>query len=142
VDIYSASWVRTLHRNVTQHVLTLESARVMGAIGTFFTEMFTRSIKSKPGVAHQRFTTFYGEGNAQLDRLQQVLPCDTVEYPRVTTICNLVMWGFPGGYVARLEELFLNNQIFADHWSDFMSSCLQDWSTSLSWVCELLLYVA
>ncbi|KIM70734.1 hypothetical protein SCLCIDRAFT_100795, partial [Scleroderma citrinum Foug A] len=108
-----------LHDNLGQPpsgYLFCVMARVMGAI------------------AHQRFTTFYGEGNAQLDRLQQVLPCDIVEYPRVTAICNLVMWGFPGGYLARLEELFLNNQVFADHWTDFMSSCLQDWSTSLSWV--------
>ncbi|KAL4072500.1 hypothetical protein V8B97DRAFT_1870364 [Scleroderma yunnanense] len=85
-------------------------------------------------VAHQRFTTFYGEENAQLDRLQQVLPCDTVEYPRATAVCNLVMWGIPRVYLARLEELFINEQIFADHWSTFMSSCLQDWTISLSWV--------
>ncbi|KAL4079622.1 hypothetical protein J3A83DRAFT_4185593 [Scleroderma citrinum] len=102
----------------------IESARIMGAVG----------------VAHQRFTTFYGEENAQLDRLQQVLPCDAVEYPRATAVCNLVMWGIPRVYLARLEELFINEQIFADHWSTFMSSCLQDWTISLSWAFPVLMH--
>lgn len=84
--------------------------------------------------------TYHGEENAQLDSLQQVLPREPVGYPRLTSVANLIMWSLPRVYLTQLEDLFTNNQVITDQWAAFMSSCLRDWSTSISWVRGYVLY--
>lgn len=83
---------------------------------------------------NQRFVTFYGQRSAQLDRLQDMFPADVVEHKWLSNVANLLMWGIPRHYSSLLEELYVNEQVYADHWTHFMSTCIADWTNSLSWV--------
>ncbi|KAF9236646.1 hypothetical protein BU15DRAFT_76746 [Melanogaster broomeanus] len=91
-------------------------------------------------IANQRFITFYGQQSAQLDRLQEMYPGDVLEHRWLSTVANLMLWGIPGHYNTLLEDLYVNEQVYADQWAHFMSLCLTDWtSTSVSWTLPLLI---
>ncbi|KAH7886954.1 hypothetical protein F5I97DRAFT_1829450 [Phlebopus sp. FC_14] len=90
-------------------------------------------------VANQRFMTFYGHENAQLDRLQEMLPNETPDHQWTFTIANGLLWGIPQGYCSQMEEVFLNEQVYVDHWTTFMSNCLREWTTSISWTFLVLI---
>ncbi|KAF9236648.1 hypothetical protein BU15DRAFT_49787, partial [Melanogaster broomeanus] len=87
-------------------------------------------------VANQRFITFYGQQPAQLDRPQpqDTYAGDILEHRWLLTVANLMLWGIPGHYNTLLEDLYVNEPVYADQWTNFMSLCLRDWTTSMSWV--------
>jgi hypothetical protein len=84
--------------------------------------------------ANQRFIAFYGQRPAQLDRLQEMFPADVVQHKWLMTVANSLMWGLPRRYTSYLDDLYVNEEVYADQWTHFMSVCLADWTTSLSWV--------
>ena len=84
--------------------------------------------------ANSRFCAFYGQQPAQLDRLQQMFPTGVVRHMWLSTTVNLLMWGIPLHYTSLLDDLYVNEEVYADQWTRFMSVCLADWETSLSWV--------
>ncbi|KAF9236650.1 hypothetical protein BU15DRAFT_76749 [Melanogaster broomeanus] len=90
-------------------------------------------------IANQRFITFYGQQSAQLDRLQEMYPGDVLEHRWLSTVANLMLWGIPGHYNTLLEDLYVNEQVYADQWTHFMSLCLVDWTTSMSWTLPVLI---
>ncbi|KAF9236645.1 hypothetical protein BU15DRAFT_76745 [Melanogaster broomeanus] len=90
-------------------------------------------------IANQRFITFYGQQSAQLDRLQEMYPGDVLEHRWLSTVANLMLWGIPGHYNTLLEDLYVNEQVYADQWTYFMSLCLADWTTSMSWTFPVLI---
>lgn len=85
--------------------------------------------------ANQRFVTFYGQRCAQLDRLQEMFPADVVEHKWLSTVADLLLWSIPTHYNSLLQDLYVNEQVYADQWTHFISLCLADWTSSLSWVC-------
>lgn len=85
-------------------------------------------------VANQRFVTYYGQQHAQLDRLQEMCPANAVEHIWLLTLANLFMWGIPRHYIGLLEDVFVNDQVYVDQWTHFVSLCLADWTNSVSWV--------
>ncbi|KAF9233861.1 hypothetical protein BU15DRAFT_79718 [Melanogaster broomeanus] len=91
-------------------------------------------------IANQRSVTFYAQQSAQLDSLLEVYPGDAVEHRWLSTVANLMLWGVPGHYNTLLEDLYVNEQVYADQWTHFVSLCLKDWTTSMSSV--LLVLVA
>jgi hypothetical protein len=84
--------------------------------------------------ANQRFDDFYGQWPAKLDRLQKMFPADVVQHKWLSTVVNVLMWGLPRRYISYLDDLNMNERVYADQWTYFMSVCLTDWTTSLSWV--------
>ncbi|KAG8216888.1 hypothetical protein J3R82DRAFT_7157 [Butyriboletus roseoflavus] len=86
-------------------------------------------------ITNQRFVTFYGQSSAQLDRLQEMFPTDVVvvEHKWVSTVADLVMWGIPRRYNNLMQDLYVNEQVYADQWTRFVSICSADWTNSLSW---------
>ncbi|KIL00338.1 hypothetical protein PAXRUDRAFT_821795 [Paxillus rubicundulus Ve08.2h10] len=89
-------------------------------------------------IANQRFITFYGQESAQLDRLQEMYPNDTLEHKWLSTPANFVLWGIPRYYSTLLEDVYVNEQVYADQWTNFISLCLADWTGSLSWTFPVL----
>ncbi|KAI9569947.1 hypothetical protein HD554DRAFT_2313291 [Boletus coccyginus] len=111
-------FLETLSRKRGQHMdgYTLcYAARLAGAIG------------------HHRFITYYGQPHAQLDRLQEMFPADVIQHRWLVTVANLPMWGVPLHYLNLLDDLYTNEQVYAEQWTHFMSICLADWTSSLSW---------
>ena len=49
-------------------------------------------------------------------------------------MANSLMWGVPQRYISLLEDLYVNEQVYVDQWTHFVSLCLADWTSSLSWV--------
>jgi hypothetical protein len=90
-------------------------------------------------IANQRFITFYGQQSAQLDRLQEMYPDDILEHKWVSTPANWILWGIPRHYSTLLEDLYVNEQVYADQWTNFMSLCLADWTSSLAWTFPVLI---
>ncbi|KAF9236647.1 hypothetical protein BU15DRAFT_76747 [Melanogaster broomeanus] len=90
-------------------------------------------------IANQRFITFYGQQSAQLDRLQEMCPGDVLEHRWLSTVANLMLWGIPGHYNTLLEDLYVNEQVYADQWTHFVSLCLTDWTNSMSWTLPVLI---
>jgi hypothetical protein len=85
-------------------------------------------------VANQRFDDFYGQWPAKLDRLQKMFPADVVQHKWLSTVANVLMWGLPRRYTSYLDDLNVNERVYADQWTHFMSVCLADWTSSVSWV--------
>ncbi|KAG8216880.1 hypothetical protein J3R82DRAFT_7147 [Butyriboletus roseoflavus] len=83
-------------------------------------------------IMNQRFITFYGQRSAQLDRLQEMFPTDVVEHKWLSTVADLVMWSIPRHYDSLMQDLYVNEQVYADQWTHFISICLADWTSSIS----------
>ena len=108
-------------------------ARLAGAIGMI--GGLERDTCAKHSfAAYSRFGNFYGQRPAKLDRLQKVLYTDDVQHKWISTVANVLMWGIPRRYTKYLDDLYVNEYVYADQWTHFMSVCLADWTTSLSWV--------
>lgn len=99
--------------------------RCKGIYGATYSYSFT---------ANQRFVTFYGQKTAQLDRLQEMFAVDGVQHKWLLKLANTLMWGIPLHYINLLDDLYVNEQVYADQWTRFLDLCLADWTTSLSWV--------
>jgi hypothetical protein len=84
-------------------------------------------------IANQRFMTFYGQQHAQLDRLQEMFSTDVLQHKWLATAGNILMWGIPLHFNNLLDDLYVNEQVYADQWTHFVSVCLAEWTTSLSW---------
>lgn len=76
---------------------------------------------------NQRFMTYFGEENAQLDRLHPTMPEDIVDHPGMRALANLILLGVPNHYYSKLHDLFVQDQVYVDHWQAFISACISEW---------------
>lgn len=73
-------------------------------------------------INHQRFLTYYGQENAQLDRLHPPMPQDIVDCPGLRAVANLMLWGIPNHHYSGLHDLFVHDQVYVDHWQTFITA--------------------
>ncbi|KAG1753634.1 uncharacterized protein EDB91DRAFT_1285986 [Suillus paluster] len=78
-------------------------------------------------INNQRFMTYHGQENAQLDRLHPPMPEDIVDCPGMCALVNLTLWGIPNHYYSKLHDLFVHDQVYVDHWQTFMTTCASEW---------------
>ncbi|KAG2136726.1 hypothetical protein DEU56DRAFT_805603 [Suillus clintonianus] len=90
-------------------------------------------------IENQRFMTYYGQENAQLDRLQIMTPEEDIDHEWVQSLANPALWGIPGRYFSELHELFANEQVFVDQWQIFMTSCITEWNTAVVWTFPVII---
>jgi hypothetical protein len=83
---------------------------------------------------NQRFMTYYGQENAQLDRLHPPMPEDIVDHPGMRALANLMLWGIPNHHYSTLHDLFVHNQVYVDHWQTFITARVSEWRGLLVWV--------
>ena len=63
-----------------------------------------------------------------------MFPADVVQHKWLLTVANSLMWGIPLRYTSYLDDLYVNEEVYADQWAHFMSVCLADWTSCVSWV--------
>ncbi|KAG6377423.1 hypothetical protein JVT61DRAFT_15226 [Boletus reticuloceps] len=90
-------------------------------------------------ISNQQFVTFYGQQTAQLDRLQEMFHPNGVQHKWLSNAANFLMWGIPLHYTCLLDDLYVNEEVYADQWTRFLSICLADWTSSLSWSLPVLI---
>ncbi|KAG1823471.1 uncharacterized protein BJ212DRAFT_1476352 [Suillus subaureus] len=56
-------------------------------------------------INNQRFMTYYGQENAQLDRLHPPMPEDIVDHPGMRALANMMLWGIPNHHHSKLHDL-------------------------------------
>lgn len=78
-------------------------------------------------INNQRFMTYYGQENAQLDRLHPPMPEHIVDRPWMRALANLMLWGIPNHHYSKLHDLFVHDQVFVDHWQTFITACVSEW---------------
>ncbi|KAG6847623.1 hypothetical protein H0H93_006975, partial [Arthromyces matolae] len=76
-----------------------------------------------------RVNTHYGQEYARLHRNQSIL-ADTARESRVLHILtSLLTFGTSKKYVARLNNIYLDQQVYAHQWQPFIKDALYDWRT-------------
>lgn len=90
-------------------------------------------------INNQRFMTYYGQENAQLDRLQPPMPEDIVDRPGLRALANLTLWGIPNHHYSKLHDLFVHDQVYVDHWQAFITACLSEWRGLIVWAFSVLI---
>jgi hypothetical protein len=90
-------------------------------------------------INNQRFMTYYGQQNAQLDRLHPPMPEDIVDHPGIRALANLTLWGIPNHYYSKLHDLFVHDQVYVDHWQDFVTACVSEWRGLIVWAFSVLI---
>lgn len=90
-------------------------------------------------INNQRFMTYYGQENAQLDRLHSPMPEDIVDRPGMRALANLALWGIPNHYYSKLHDLFVHDQVYVDHWQAFMTTCISEWRGLFLWEFSVLI---
>jgi hypothetical protein len=80
---------------------------------------------------------YYGQENAQLDRLNSTMPEDTIDCPGIVrTLANFILFGVPSHYHSKLHDLLAYDQVYVDRWQAFMIECISEWRGIFSWVCH------
>ncbi|KAG2134856.1 hypothetical protein DEU56DRAFT_809046 [Suillus clintonianus] len=90
-------------------------------------------------INNQRFMTYYGQENAQLDRLHPPMPEDIVDRPGMRALANLALWGIPNHHYSKLHDLFVHDQVYVDQWQAFMTACMSEWRGLLLWEFSVLI---
>ncbi|KAG1902145.1 uncharacterized protein F5891DRAFT_1024927 [Suillus fuscotomentosus] len=90
-------------------------------------------------INNQRFITYYGQENAQLDRLQPPMPEDIADRTGIRALANLMLWGVPNHHYSKLHDLFVHDNVYIDHWQAFMTECISEWRGLLVWAFSVLI---
>ncbi|OAX42608.1 hypothetical protein K503DRAFT_710226 [Rhizopogon vinicolor AM-OR11-026] len=90
-------------------------------------------------INNQRFMTYYGQENAQLDRSHPTIPEDIVDRPGIRAQANLILWGIPNHYYSKLHDLFVHDQVYVDQWQAFMAACISEWREMCLWAFSVLI---
>ncbi|KAJ8590002.1 hypothetical protein M405DRAFT_881296 [Rhizopogon salebrosus TDB-379] len=91
-------------------------------------------------INNQRFMMYYGQENAQLDRLSSTMPEDTIDCPGIVrTLANFILFGVPSYYHSKLHDLLVYDQVYVDRWQAFMIECISEWRGIFSWAFSVLI---
>ncbi|KAG2154281.1 uncharacterized protein EDB93DRAFT_193700 [Suillus bovinus] len=90
-------------------------------------------------INNQRFMTYYGQENAQLDRLHPPMPEDIVDHTGMRALANLTLWGIPNHHYSKLHDLFVHDKVYIDHWQAFITACISEWRGLLVWAFSVLI---
>ncbi|OJA17677.1 hypothetical protein AZE42_03021 [Rhizopogon vesiculosus] len=126
---------RGMEATVTKefHVLTIMKGKPLDGHTLCFVARLWGAINN------QRFMTYYGQENAQLDRSHPTVPEDIVDCPGIRTQANLILWGVPNHYYSKLHDLFVHDQVYVDQWQAFMAACISEWREMCLWAFSVLI---
>lgn len=90
--------------------------------------------------AHHRFINFYGEQSARLSRDQYIVnpPPQMTSFFRRTAF--LILFNEPRYYANELRNLYVDDNVYAEPWSNFSSYCINQWKDVLYWVSTLIMF--
>ncbi|TFK49053.1 hypothetical protein OE88DRAFT_1737266 [Heliocybe sulcata] len=83
-------------------------------------------------ICGHRFSTRYGGDQPTFERERS-----TLDSPRpsrfLTRFISCALWRIPEIYINKLDKLYEDDIVYADHWRGFMSRCVDDWHTTTTW---------
>ena len=84
--------------------------------------------------ARHRFMNFYGEECARLSRDQRVvnMPPENVPF-LLRALSGITLFGIPRRYAAELENLWIDNIVYAEPWKAFVNKCVDEWRETALW---------
>lgn len=80
-----------------------------------------------PFIGRHRFSTHYGEQHARLSRDQAILIDTSRESKWVATLTSSLSFKTSDSYVSDLNDIYIDNLVYANQWAPFMTRCLQNW---------------
>lgn len=90
---------------------------------------------SKGTLASHKFSTHYGQEHARLSRDQAILIAPVPSFGWVSALSSAITFRTSDAYLARLEDIFVDNLVYAEQWRPFMRVCLRDWKGTSFGVC-------
>ncbi|KAJ7255766.1 hypothetical protein C8J57DRAFT_599190 [Mycena rebaudengoi] len=78
-------------------------------------------------VDHNMYLTHYGQEHARLSRDQAILYDDQEKYTWVSTVISTISFTASDEFLERLNDVFVDRIVYANHWKTFMEDCLQHW---------------
>ncbi|KZT25700.1 hypothetical protein NEOLEDRAFT_1133215 [Neolentinus lepideus HHB14362 ss-1] len=83
-------------------------------------------------ISGHRFNIHYGGEQPKFSREQS-----TLDSPRssrfLTRSISCILWRIPEVYINKLDKIYDDNIVYADHWRMFMSRCIDDWQATTTW---------
>jgi hypothetical protein len=76
---------------------------------------------------HNMYLTHYGQEHARLSRDQAILYDDQEKYNWVSTVISTISFTASDEFLERLNDVFVDRIVYANHWKTFMEDCLQHW---------------
>ncbi|KZT69941.1 hypothetical protein DAEQUDRAFT_709260 [Daedalea quercina L-15889] len=90
-------------------------------------------------VLHHRFTIHHGEQFARLSRDQSILDCPATTPSRLFRAISRLCFRIPEANVHELDELYVDNLVYAEPWRNAMKAHRDDWLLHASWALGLLI---
>ncbi|KAF7424488.1 hypothetical protein PC9H_009795 [Pleurotus ostreatus] len=82
-------------------------------------------------VTNHRFTTHYGQESSRLSRTQSILVPKIYTPNFVSRAVTLLTLGLSDVYTSKLEDVFIDDLVYAEQWFRMIQSITKDWKTSL-----------
>jgi hypothetical protein len=82
---------------------------------------------SKRLSANHKFFTHYGQAQSRLSRDQAILNASVQCPPWISALSSAITFRTSDVYLARLEDVFVDDLVYADQWGPFMGLCLRNW---------------
>nr|GAT59184.1 predicted protein [Mycena chlorophos] len=93
-------------------------------------------------ICRNRYLTFYGQELARLSRDQAVLYDPATKHEWISTVAARVSFQTSSRYLQRLNDVFVDRIVYAEHWGTLLTGCLRDWrSTSYEAFFGVMLHI-
>lgn len=109
-------------------------ARLWSLVGEKYYCACHRTSSKRPLASH-KFSTHYGQEHARLSRDQAILIAPVPSFGWVSALSSAITFRTSDAYLARLEDVFVDNLVYAEQWRPFMRVCLRDWKGASFGVC-------
>lgn len=90
-------------------------------------------------IARHRFVHHAGQEFPRLDREQSILATRPDMDHWILRLCSSLCFGLPESHYSRFKKIYVDHEVDARDFRSFISNCLDDWKSSLSWSLPLLM---
>ncbi|KAI0792372.1 hypothetical protein C8Q75DRAFT_731609 [Abortiporus biennis] len=98
-------------------------------------------------VSNHRFTIHYGQDQCRLSRDQSIVETEEEQRKWLYNVSSKLLFNVPTQYSSLLDDLYIDQLVYANQWRDFIDSCKEEWriTTAVSFaiaICNLLISIA
>lgn len=84
--------------------------------------------------ARHRFVHHAGQEFPRLDREQSILATPPDMDHWIFRLCSSLCFGMPELHYSRFNKIYVDHEVDVRDFRSFISNCMDDWKSSLSWV--------
>jgi hypothetical protein len=92
-------------------------------------------------IARHRFVHHAGQEFPRLDREQSILATPPDMDHWIFRLCSSLCFGMPELHYSRFNKIYVDHEVDVRDFRSFISNCMDDWKSSLSWSLPLLMLV-